>query len=870
MPWDFNNAAPQGGDGGGEDRAERGPSLDAIGDALAGLAERWVPELFPAGRIADGKLRLGDITGRAPRKSGSCVIELTGDKAGSWHDFGTGKGGGNISTIGEAFKLSGRELIARCIEIIEQYGGAGYLDRPRPKIMSAGEYEDRKRRRAETIEREARFIWDHAQPYLGTLGEAYLRARGISMLPPDGDLRFDPTCTTDRNAGRSEPALIALFRNPDRTPTGGIHRIYLRPDGSWHTGDGAKKMLGTPGLVMLALPEWADGNLGMGEGIETTAAAMELFKVPGWAAASDGGMKRFANWLRDNWRPDSDHCIRRLYIWADAGAAGMTAAGILYAAALEIGLPAAIYLPQGGDDFADDLRRGLAVPLASAAPAQPQGRQELLPPPPAAAPTQIDPVALAGSLNRNSTIPEICHVVEAIARAGLDPITEDKAIAAIAYATKAGKPALQKALKQARNSKAPTLDDMPGSVDWSTDPRIVCFDSGEPKPVLVNVALVLSEDAAWRDALALNEFTGMIWIRKNLPYEENPGHPCDRPWTDMDELKTTRWIQATAGIHAPPIVIFQAIQTVADGLKFHPVRDYLDTLVWDGTPRIDRWLTYYLGVDDSIFARAVGARFLIAAVARVMKPGCKMDTALILEGPQGLKKSTALKILGDPWFSDEIAEIGSKDAAMQMRGIWILEFAELDKVKNAEVSALKAFMTRTKDRFRPPYGRQVVESKRQNVFAGSVNDNEYLRDSTGGRRFWPVLCRGIDTDSLRADRNQLWAEAVARYHNGERWWIDPEETELNDAANAEQEARFIVDPWEPDISAFLESRPMVMSVTTNEILAGALDIRDRTRWGRAEQSRVGVILRRLGWLPRRVRDGVKAGPRRYFRPEDVT
>ena len=210
----------------------------------------------------------------------------------------------------------------------------------------------------------------------------------------------------------------------------------------------------------------------------------------------------------------------------------------------------------------------------------------------------------------------------------------------------------------------------------------------------------------------------------------------------------------------------------------------------------------YLGAEDTPLNRAFGSRWMISAVARIMQPGAKVDHMLILEGPQGAKKSSALKVLaGAEWFTDELAEIGSKDAAQQMRGIWIIEIAELDAIGRAEVSRIKAFLTRTTDRYRPPYERYVVEVPRQCVFAGSVNPDTYLRDETGNRRFWPVRCGRIDLDALRRDRDQLWAEAVARYREGAIWWLD--EPELIAEVKAEQDQRYHADAWDSRIDRWL-------------------------------------------------------------------
>ena len=219
-------------------------------------------------------------------------------------------------------------------------------------------------------------------------------------------------------------------------------------------------------------------------------------------------------------------------------------------------------------------------------------------------------------------------------------------------------------------------------------------------------------------------------------------------------------------------------------------------------PRIETWACRYLGAEDTAFNRSVGALWLISAVARIFRPGVKADHMLVLEGPQGARKSTALKILaGEDWFTDELPDLGSKDAAMHMQGVWIIEIAELDAIGKAEVSRIKAFLTRTTDRFRPPYGRYTIEVPRQCVFAGTVNPDTYLRDETGNRRFWPVRCGTIDIDALARDRDQLWAEAVARFRAGAIWWLDT--PELIAAATAEQEKRYQADAWDDLIANWI-------------------------------------------------------------------
>jgi hypothetical protein len=236
----------------------------------------------------------------------------------------------------------------------------------------------------------------------------------------------------------------------------------------------------------------------------------------------------------------------------------------------------------------------------------------------------------------------------------------------------------------------------------------------------------------------------------------------------------------------------QAAQTAARDRPFHPLRAYLKGLRWDGVKRVDRWLTTYLGAAETEYSRAVGSRWLISAVARIFRPGSKADCCLILEGPQGIRKSTALRTLAGEYFTDELADLGSKDAAMQTRGAWIIELSELDSLSHSDVARIKAFMSRTTDRFRPPYGMRLVESPRQCVFAGTVNHSTYLRDETGGRRFWPVTCGCIAVETLARDRDQLWAEAKARFEAGSVWWLDT--AELIQLASDQQVDRYEGDP----------------------------------------------------------------------------
>ena len=389
------------------------------------------------------------------------------------------------------------------------------------------------------------------------------------------------------------------------------------------------------------------------------------------------------------------------------------------------------------------------------------------------------------------------------------------------------------------------------------DLHLILGDKGKPLPLLANAEAVLHAAPEWEGVLALNEFRMGLTTLKPPPW---PGAVKGRDWTDQDDRQTAIWLQRN-GVHVGGETAGQAAQTVAHEQRFHPVRIYLDSLRWDSTTRIDNWLTIYLGADHSPYTAAIGARWLISAVARINRPGCKADCCLILEGPQGIKKSTAMCALaGDEWFTDDLSDLGGKDAAMQLRGVWIVELPELDALKRADVARIKSFMSRSTDRFRPPYGRRVIDSPRQCVFVGTVNQSSYLRDETGARRFWPVRCGVIDVEGLARDRDQLWAEASDRFRAGATWWLDT--PELNQLATSEQAERYEHDVWDGLIATFVAGR---QSVSIEEILSECLE-KPKEAWGQKDRNRIGKGLRALGWEAYRQRTGPSIEHRYRPRP----
>jgi putative DNA primase/helicase len=810
---------------------------------LADTAKEWLPALFPnARRAPDGRtLRCADLSGRAPRGEGSCVIHLEGRFAGWGFDHATGESAGPIDMVYHATGAPEPRLFDEAARLAR-------MDRPAPPTR-AGES------RPDHSHEVARIVAG-CVPLAGSPAETYLRGR--CLAPPDSpDLLFHPELA-DFDSRRGWPGMVAIVRDGAGEPTGGIHRTYLLDDASGKAPPG-KKMLGpVAGGALRLAPTPDDGRIGVAEGIETALAAMALFGVATMAALSADGLRRW------QWPEGTTHVT----IFADAGHAGMQAAATLADRLNLADIPSRIVAPLHGDDFNDDLRRGAtAAEYEQAAGAEPKA------PATAEAPATVEELLTAASnLTRPPDSEPLADLLGRLALARLDPLPERQVLAAVKTATGIAVSILEKQLVELRRRVNATGDvrRAPVRPPWASLLRIDA--GGTPERNEANVITALSLDAAFTGALMFDEFSQEIIVARALPWDPaGTVHP--RPWGEADDVRCAEWLQRHE-INVPPVVVGRSVVAVSRNIRIHPVRDYLEALAWDGTQRLDAWAVTYLGAEDTPLHRSMAALWMVSAVARIMQPGCKADHMLILEGPQGIRKSTALKVLAsEPWFTDELAELGSKDAAQQMRGIWIIEMAELDAIGQADVSRIKAFLSRTADRYRPPYERYVVTVPRQCVFAGTVNPDTYLRDETGNRRFWPLRCGDIDLDGLRRDRDQLWAEAVARYRAGATWWI--EDRALVAEASAAQEARYQGDAWDARIERWLvsERRPVnvgvghfedwqerfvprpkpLTDVSIGEVLEGALGI-EAAKWTRADQMRVGAFFRARKWVKYRAKN----------------
>jgi predicted P-loop ATPase len=387
-------------------------------------------------------------------------------------------------------------------------------------------------------------------------------------------------------------------------------------------------------------------------------------------------------------------------------------------------------------------------------------------------------------------------------------------------------------------------------------------DGVTPSSIEANFAIELHHDPNWHGVFDHDAFSQTLMLRKAIPQRvgDTPAATdyLPRPWADADTANVLKWFQLGDYPNVTLAKVDVAVHLEAVMYRsFHPVRQYLDSLQWDCESRLDSWLENYcvaeIGDDDARhWAKTVGSKWMISAVARIYEPGCQADHCMVLEGPQGCGKTSALRILGEPWFTESLpGDLHSKDASDHIRGKWIVELAELSQIRRSDTETLKAFISRRQEWFRPAYGKKEIAYRRQCIFGGSTNASQYLTDATGGRRFWPVKVGKIDLESLERDRDQLWAEAVARYQTGEQWWL--QDDRLQAIAKAEQEDRYDPDLWEEKILAHLEGLSVTNIPNLLEIVFGKTPAQQERR----DQMRASDILKRHGWQLKRTMEGRK-------------
>lgn len=351
--------------------------------------------------------------------------------------------------------------------------------------------------------------------------------------------------------------------------------------------------------------------------------------------------------------------------------------------------------------------------------------------------------------------------------------------------------------------------------------------------------------------VAFNELTLAPVLLKPIPDPDRKSNTPFQPrgWEDNDDVRLAMWFQSIGYLKATKMLAHDVMQIVAAENAFHPVRDYLAGLTWDGAKRLSTWLQVYCGIipkdqAEADYTNAVSRAVLIGAVARATQPGCKVDTMMIMEGPQGARKSSAIRgLCAEPdWFSDTMpSDLDHKDARQHLRGNWLIEMSEISQLRKSEVESLKSFLSTQVDKYRPSHGRNEVSRPRQCLFIGTTNEDAYLIDATGNRRFWPVKAGEIDLSGLIEIRDQLWAEAASAYRSGECWWLEGEAAKY---AMQAQDERMVSDEWETPIREYLTLHKGPVQI--RQILKERFGMDDSMQ-NKVDQMRVSTALKRLGY-----------------------
>ena len=397
-----------------------------------------------------------------------------------------------------------------------------------------------------------------------------------------------------------------------------------------------------------------------------------------------------------------------------------------------------------------------------------------------------------------------------------------------------------------------------GSKNWKdrlyrkeqTIKQMAAGEQGKPLANHANIMIALEHAPEWAGVFIFDELKQQVKAVKLPPI----GGTVPRAWIDGDNTEALVWFQANGIGVLSCEMLGSCIDAFARRHTVNHLKNYLNGLVWDGVNRVDTWLSTYFGVDcsdpkTSRYVLAVGLFWMISAVARVLKAGpVQADHILILEGDQGLGKSTALRAMaGAENFTDALPDIGTKDAQDHASNYWIIEMSELSAIRKSDVEAIKNFISRQEEKFRRAYGHIEQTVRRYCVFAGTTNKSDYLKDETGNRRFWPVKCTKADVEGITRDRDQLWAEAVHLYKAGAKWW--PESETLIAEMSAQQGERMEVDVWHAKIAAYVEGRGAVTAVEVLTEIGVELH-----RMTQLDRNRVGRCLRALGYEFSRTRE----------------
>jgi predicted P-loop ATPase len=405
------------------------------------------------------------------------------------------------------------------------------------------------------------------------------------------------------------------------------------------------------------------------------------------------------------------------------------------------------------------------------------------------------------------------------------------------------------------------------------DKELLKTGDGKLRGCMANALTLLRFHADFEGVLAWDKFACRVVTKKITPWKL----PADSHWRDLDNTHCLDWMERQGIFLGNKGKAGDAVEAVAHDNEFHPVRDWLEGLKWDGVERLPLWLHTYFGAPNTKFVQAVSERWLISAVARIFQPGCQADSLLLLEGAQGIGKSSGLRALfSDKWFTDSISTLDNKDALLQLRGKWLAEFSELSALKGAAIEQVKRHLSVRIDNFRELYKSLAGDNPRQAIFAGTTNCHSSLIDPTGARRFWPVACGRVRVDQIKEVRGQLFAEAVCAYRARRPWHLNS--AELNSLAKAETDARYEAGVWHDTISEWIEdprptkvvsSFPILSTpgrVLVREILLHAIG-KEMNTWNPRDEKAVVACLTHLGFERKQSGKQGEKGLRFYVRQE---
>jgi predicted P-loop ATPase len=384
--------------------------------------------------------------------------------------------------------------------------------------------------------------------------------------------------------------------------------------------------------------------------------------------------------------------------------------------------------------------------------------------------------------------------------------------------------------------------------------------SGELLACLANVHDILSNDPEWQGVIAFDEFAQRGVKLKPPPYQGG----AIGEWEATDDSLTAMALSRAYKFTPSSQLIAESVEVIARANGFHPVRRWLRGLKWDGVSRVDHWLSDYLGTEMSPYSMRVARWYLLGIIARVMRPGVKFDYCLVLEGKQGLMKSSAFAALAGEWFSDADINLDNKDSMSALRGKLIHEFAELGSLAKHEASKQKSFISRQVDEYRPVYGRREIRAPRQVVFGGTTNEEwDWNKDPTGGRRFWPIAVAGeVNVEGIKGARDQLFAEALVLFEAGEKYW--PDSQEQREIFDPEQFKREQQDSLIDALHDWVFEQHKEFSIATAAMEGLKLDASKLTR---DLQTRIGISLRKLGCTKVEKRNGMT---RFWYKPPQKT